>query len=558
MNPLTRPHPSLPSPWAEAVDPDQATLADWARDASPPIIWSVAGTDSGGGAGLSADTRAAAALGVHLCPVVAAVTAQHSRGVQAVFALPREQIQAQLRALAEDMPPRVVKTGLLGSAAAITALCEAVDALRLRDPELLLVVDPVLGASSGGAAFCDEAVLQAYRNELLPRCNLLTPNRREALRLLGLRPDDAQAPGTPELAAALVQRFGPQRLQVCITGGDDLQPTPGADALALDWVQARALPSQPVHGWLALPRLPVPHSHGTGCSFASAAAAALARGFAMPDVLVLAKRLVWQALQDGHAAGTGAGPVRADARFMHQAQNMPVMGFDDEHSPAGATLARWLRVLQARPGQPDPSAFKAGLYGISADPAQLAGLAASGRFAHLQLRLKSDGRAELTQAIGQALKAVQAHPGCQLWINDHWQIALEQGATALHLGQEDWAALEPAAREQVLGKLGLKLGLSSHSLWELARARGLAPHYIACGPIWPTTTKHMPWLPQGLGQLHHWVAMAGAPVVAIGGLLSAGQLHACLQAGAAAVCLVRGLGDEALLATSAIRHADFA
>ncbi len=553
---LMRPHPSLPSPWAEAVDPALESLPDWTQDPTPPIVWSIAGTDSGGGAGLSADTRAAAALGVHLCPVVAAVTAQNSRGVQAVFALPAEQIQAQLAALAGDMPPRVIKTGLLGSVAAITALCEAVDAQRLRDPALLLVVDPVLGASSGGAAFCDETVLQAYRNELLPRCDLLTPNRREALRLLGLRPDDAQAPGTPELAAALMQRFGRQRMQVCITGGDDLQPTPGADALALDWVQARALPSQPVHGWLALPRLAVPHSHGTGCSFASAAAAALARGFPMPDALVLAKRLVWQALQDGHAAGAGAGPVRADARFMHQAQNMPVMGFDDERGPEAATLARWARTLRSEPAQLDPSTFKPGLYGISSDAAQLAALAASGRFAHLQLRLKSDSRAELTQAIGQALKAVQAHPGCQLWINDHWQIALEQGATALHLGQEDWAALAPVAREQVLGTPGLKLGLSSHSLWELARARGLAPHYIACGPIWPTTTKHMPWLPQGLGQLRHWVAMAGVPVVAIGGLLSAPQLLACLQAGAAAVCLVRGLSDETLLTTPAVGLAD--
>ena len=74
------PHPSLPSPWAEAVDPDLAALRPWTDDPEPPVIWSVAGTDSGGGAGLSADTRAAAAMGVHLCPVVAAVTAQHSQG----------------------------------------------------------------------------------------------------------------------------------------------------------------------------------------------------------------------------------------------------------------------------------------------------------------------------------------------------------------------------------------------------------------------------------------------------------------------------------------------
>ena len=142
--------------------------------------------------------------------------------------------------------------------------------------------------------------------------------------------------------------------------------------------------------------------------------------------------------------------------------------------------------------------------------------------------------------IRAALGAVAAHPGTRLWVNDHWQQALAEGACALHLGQEDWATLTPDQRAQIQAS-GAQLGLSSHSLWELARARGLAPHYIACGPVWATTTKDMPWLPQGLSHVAYWSRMAGFPVVAIGGLLHPDQVAAVRNAGAASACLVRAL-----------------
>ena len=116
-----------------------------------PRIASVAGTDSGGGAGLSADQRAAQAFGVHLCPVVAAVTAQHSRAVRHVEALSPALLQAQLDALAEDLPPAALKTGLLGSAANARVLARWVDAQRRHQPDLALVVDPVLRASTGAS-----------------------------------------------------------------------------------------------------------------------------------------------------------------------------------------------------------------------------------------------------------------------------------------------------------------------------------------------------------------------------------------------------------------------
>ena len=113
-------------------------------------VWSIAGNDSGGGAGLVADQRAAEAFGAHLCPVVAAVTAQNSRAVTRVEPVSAELLDAQLAALADDLPPATIKTGLLGSAANVAVVARWVDRLRERVP-VALVVDPVLGASTGAA-----------------------------------------------------------------------------------------------------------------------------------------------------------------------------------------------------------------------------------------------------------------------------------------------------------------------------------------------------------------------------------------------------------------------
>jgi hydroxymethylpyrimidine kinase / phosphomethylpyrimidine kinase / thiamine-phosphate diphosphorylase len=132
--------------------------------------------------------------------------------------------------------------------------------------------------------------------------------------------------------------------------------------------------------------------------------------------------------------------------------------------------------------------------------------------------------------------------GATLYLNDHVELAIELG-TGLHLGQEDLLALGEAGRERVAAS-GNALGISSHSLWELARARSLASSYIACGPIWPTLTKAMPWRAQGADNLAWWCAMAGMPVVAIGGILSPAQVATAARCGASGVCLVRVLGTD--------------
>jgi len=492
-----------------------------------PIVWSIAGNDSGGGAGLSADARAAEAFGVHLCPVVAAVTAQNSRAVTRVEPVSAELLDAQLAALADDLPPAAIKTGLLGSAANIAVVARWVGRLRERAP-VALVVDPVLGASTG-AAFAGEAALAAYRELLLPRATLVTPNRREAARLAG---GGAAGGDVPALAAAL---RGTGAQAIAVTGGDDAAAAPGR---SLDWI---ATPQ--AGGWLALPRVATPHTHGTGCTFATSAACALALGFVPADALVLAKMATTHALAHGYAAGQGAGPVAARPGFATEPALLPAMSWDES--------SQFSSCLHPPDKGQSPKALEdIGLYAIVDSAERVRQVVAAG-VRTVQLRIKTPDapdaawHAALRQSAADALAACRV-AGATLVVNDHWRLAAELGEPShlvVHLGQEDLLALGEAGRAE-LAASGLKLGISSHSLWELCRARALAPWYAACGPVWPTLTKAMPWVPQGLDNLAWWVRMAGMPVVAIGGILEPAQLELAARSGASGVCVVRGLGDD--------------
>lgn len=490
------------------------------QNPSPTVIWSVAGHDSGGGAGLSADQRAADAFGVHLCPVLAAITAQSTTAVTGVAAVPADLFEAQLDTLQADLPPAAIKTGLLGDPEQVQALALRIDRLREQAP-LPVVVDPVLRATTG-ATLADDALRQALVRWLLPRASLATPNRREALALLGWPQTDATS--APVLAAAL-RALGAEA--VLITGGDD-----GGD-LSCDWLDAPH-----ARGWLALPRLATRHNHGTGCTLASGAAAAMALGWVATDAAVLGKMLATHALRHARAVGQGAGPVIATPGFGNDPSLLPVLSLDD---------------AVPHPRQPprNDQPVAQGVYAI-VDTAERVEACIAGGAAMVQLRIKTDAgtatpghlRAELARAIGAGRRS-----GVPVVINDHWRLALDLGATALHLGQEDLLALD-ADDQRTLAQAraaGVSLGLSSHSLWELCRARAMQPDLIACGPVWPTATKAMPWRPQGLDNLAWWAHMAGAPVVGIGGVLTHDQLAQVARSGAALGCVVRGLGDHPAL-----------
>jgi hydroxymethylpyrimidine kinase / phosphomethylpyrimidine kinase / thiamine-phosphate diphosphorylase len=470
---------------------------------TPPIVWTVAGSDSGGGAGLQADLRAFDAFGVHGCSVVAAITAQNSVGVERIDAVSPDLLDAQLAALAADMPPAAIKTGLLGSATNLRVLTAWIDRLRQHNPKLAVVVDPVL-RSSTGAAFADEELVRAYRRDLLPRATLVTPNRAEAAALLGIPPMRHRA--DIEQAAKALREMGCGA--VVITGGD--AGSEGSEDHAN---------TQHASGWLALPRVATSHNHGTGCVFASTATAALASGFVSMEAIILAKMATTEALRHGYAAGTGAGPVRPREGFALRHENLPAFSIPGQADvPAFAPLAD--RAL--------------GLYAVVDSAAWVRRVLAAG-VRTVQLRIKDPQHPALRSEVRDSVAASRA-AGAQLFINDHWQIAIEEGAYGVHLGQEDLATADLAA----IARAGLRLGISTHCYWEVCRAWALKPSYIACGPIYPTQAKAMPWIPQGNGNLAYWCALLPLPVVAIAGMDVARATQAA-RCGAAGVAVISAI-----------------
>jgi hydroxymethylpyrimidine/phosphomethylpyrimidine kinase len=257
----------------------------------PPKVLSIAGSDSGGGAGIQADLKAFARCGVHGMTAITAVTAQNTVAVTAVYPLPPGAIVEQVRAVAEDIGVDAVKIGMLGTAETITAVDRALDLVG----DVPVVLDPVM-VSESGARLLDEDAEEELRRRLLPRVTAVTPNLSEARVLAGAGepgPDVAQAdPG--DLARA-VQALGPDF--VVVTGGHREQATD----VFFDGERLVELPGE---------RYPDGASHGSGCTHSSALAAGLALGREPLEAAREAKRIASEGVRDGlRGLGAGAGPV---------------------------------------------------------------------------------------------------------------------------------------------------------------------------------------------------------------------------------------------------------
>lgn len=254
--------------------------------AAPPRVLTVAGSDSGGGAGVQADLKAMLALGTHGMSVLTAVTAQNSLGVRGAWELPLDAIRAQFRAVVDDIGVQAVKTGMLASPEIVETVAELLAAL-----DVPVVVDPV-GVSKHGDPLLATEALDAVRTKLLPVATVATPNLDEVAQLTGVRVGTEQE---MRRAAAAVLEFGPR--WALVKGGH----LPG-DAVDL-------LTDGTEEHWLRSVRLDNRHTHGTGCTLASAIAAHLAHGMPVPEATAAAKEYVTGAIAAGYPLGTGIGPV---------------------------------------------------------------------------------------------------------------------------------------------------------------------------------------------------------------------------------------------------------
>ncbi|UIX30504.1 bifunctional hydroxymethylpyrimidine kinase/phosphomethylpyrimidine kinase [Streptomyces sp. GQFP] len=258
----------------------------------PPRVLTVAGSDSGGGAGIQADLKTMLALGVHGMSVLTAVTAQNSLGVQGAWELPVEAVLAQYRSVVDDIGVQAVKTGMLASAELVEAVAELLAAT-----DVPTVVDPV-GVSKHGDPLLAASALDSVRTKLLPVATVATPNLDEVAQLTGVR---VESEGQLREGAAAVLAFGPR--WALIKGGH----LPG-EAVDL-------LTDGSEEHWLRAPRHDNRHTHGTGCTLASAIASGLARGESVPAAVTAAKEYVTGAIAAGFALGGGIGPVDHGWRF---------------------------------------------------------------------------------------------------------------------------------------------------------------------------------------------------------------------------------------------------
>ncbi|QNP65516.1 bifunctional hydroxymethylpyrimidine kinase/phosphomethylpyrimidine kinase [Streptomyces genisteinicus] len=253
---------------------------------TPPRVLTVAGSDSGGGAGIQADLKTMLALGVHGMSVLTAVTAQNSQGVQGAWELPVEAVEAQYRSVVDDIGVQAVKTGMLASAPLVSAVAGLLAGIGVP-----VVVDPV-GVSKHGDPLLAASALDSVRTELLPLATVATPNLDEVAQLTGIEVRDESG---MRRAADAVLAFGPR--WALIKGGH-------LDGDAVDLLTDGA-----AEHWLRAPRLDNRHTHGTGCTLASAVASGLAKGLSVPDAVGGAKEYVTGAIAAGFALGTGIGPV---------------------------------------------------------------------------------------------------------------------------------------------------------------------------------------------------------------------------------------------------------
>ena len=251
-------------------------------------VLAIAGSDSGGGAGVQADIKTITALGGYAASAITAITVQNTLGVSEVFPLPPALVAAQARACLEDIGADAIKIGMLGTATVVRCVATLIAGW----PDIPLVLDPVM-AAKGGAALSEAAGVEALKSRLIPRAALLTPNAPEAAALTGLTVetlDDARRAGEALLrmgARAVLLKGG----HIASDRVTDLLSTPLGETL------------------FEGPRIDTRHTHGTGCTLASACATGLAQGLPLTDAVARAWAYVAEAIRRAPGLGAGHGPL---------------------------------------------------------------------------------------------------------------------------------------------------------------------------------------------------------------------------------------------------------
>lgn len=460
-------------------------------------IWTIAGSDCTGGAGIQADVKTVNNLGAEACSVITAVTAQNAFGVKEINPMSDAVILSQIQALEEDKQADVIKIGLLANVQQVELIVSEIKRFKSDwEQAPVIIYDPVAIASNGDQLTEDD-ILPSIKEKLLPLVDVLTPNNNEVQKLSGVYAfgwDCVKTAGEKILDLGVGS--------VVIKGGH-LDITEGK---SVDYCT-----DGEHHYWLASTKIDTEHHHGTGCTFASAIAALLAQGYLLRDAFTIAKAYINQGLKASVDYEGCYGPVK-QGPWPRDPEDFPQVIV--ANSPLAEELdweVEYNKNFSAN--FPKVNTEKLGLYPVVDSLDWVKRLLKAG-IKTIQYREKNLTGAALEEAVSKVIQLGKDYQA-RLFINDHWHLAIKHKAYGVHLGQEDLTE----ANLQQINTAQLRLGISTHGHYEMLKAKQYQPSYIAVGAIFPTQTKDMTGQIQGVKTLADLVTLnSDIPMVAIGGI----------------------------------------
>lgn len=471
------------------TDQDMLAVAEKGEGVSErPLVLVIAGVDSGGGAGITADVISVHDQGAWALPVVTALTCQSLDRVTLVAPTSVEVFTESIKLAMNDWPtkPLAIKIGLITDDKILDCLLELLDTTLQGIP---VVWDPVLTATAG-----DLKSTNLYKKlpQILKHTTVFTPNLPEALALAGWDESELFAKGGVFKLCDVFLNQGAQA--VLLKGGHNVSALDAVDVFKSQ-THAFVMEHAKREGLGA---------HGGGCALSSSLAALIACGYALQDAAVLAKVYVTHGIFTPDVAVGHKRPPIAHHALSYDLKYMPHI--IEENFPPNAG--------------PFPSCpFNMGLYPVVDNTEIMERLLALG-VKTIQLRIKT----QVHDDESDAHLCAEIHRACflghsyraRVFIDDHYKLAAKYGAYGVHLGMED---LQEADLE-FIAQSGLRLGVSTHGIYEVCKALNLHPSYIAIGHVFPTKTKEMPSKPQGITKMGLQARMLKGvvPTVAIGGI----------------------------------------
>lgn len=447
-------------------------------------VWTIAASDSSGGAGIERDLAVIRDFNLNACSVITALTDQTSEKVNYVLPTKTLFLENNLYNLAVDMQPTAIKIGLIPNVEILDVINNFIIQLRQLNSSLFVVMDPV-NISSTGQEMSFLSIDQDAIHKIYPNIDLLTPNLLE-LQLLSKSKNIAKTLVEVLQQGKILQQQGVKN--ILIKGGHGLDPLYVFDVLLTidEYFIYRS------------PRNDSNNKHGTGCTLSSAIASVMAKQHKLYDAITIAQTYVNKAIKNGFSCGIGHGTLGFNVNY-NDVDCLPqiVRTFDD-------TVVTYNFEKENQ---------KMGLYPVVPTVDWVEKLLKMG-VKTIQLRIKDPNYIDLEKDIEKAVKLGKEY-SARVYIDDYWKLAIKYGAYGVHLGQEDLLTADLKSIEQS----GVHLGLSTHGYYEIARAYQVKPSYIALGHIFPTKTKKMKSNPQGLINLRSYAKLLNNyPLVAIGGI----------------------------------------